>query len=131
MSIFRKLFMKHDSEDSSLDPGRTSSKQKNLVVVVFPQKLQGHGPDGKAIQEKLMKLVLSAATDKIIIDLSQNDFLDSAALGMMEIARRECITRGVRMVLAGVHGKILELFQIIRLDKVYTIYDSVAAAEDS
>jgi anti-anti-sigma factor len=64
-----------------------------------------------------------------ILDMAGVAFLDSA--GMSEIINHEvyCRDNGVRMALAGVVPRVLNMLQITRLDKVLTLAATVEDAE--
>ena len=64
-----------------------------------------------------------------ILDFSSVAYMDSA--GMSEIIGHEvyCRDKGVRMTLAGVTSRVLNMLKITRLDKVLTLAASVEEAE--
>jgi anti-sigma B factor antagonist len=64
-----------------------------------------------------------------ILDFSGVAYMDSA--GMSEIIGHEvhCRAKGVRMTLAGVNSRVLNMLKITRLDKVLTLTASVEEAE--
>ena len=65
----------------------------------------------------------------MILDFSGVAYMDSA--GMSEIIGHEvyCRDKGVRMTLAGVNSRVLNMLKITRLDKVLTLAASVEEAE--
>jgi anti-anti-sigma factor len=65
----------------------------------------------------------------MILDFSGVAYMDSA--GMSEIIGHEvyCRDKGVRMTLAGVTSRVLNMLKITRLDKVLTLAASVEEAE--
>jgi anti-anti-sigma factor len=53
---------------------------------------------------------------KQIFDLSQVPYMDSAGLGMIASQLARCQAAGVRLVLAGVSARVLELLRMTKLD---------------
>lgn len=65
---------------------------------------------------------------RLVIDLSGVTYMDSSGvatlLEAMQIARK----RGCRLVLCAIQPKVRAIFEIARLDMVFTIVDSTEAA---
>ncbi len=67
---------------------------------------------------------------RLIIDLSAVPYMDSSGVATlveaMQIARRN----GSKLVLSGLQVKVRSIFEIARLDMIFTIVDSVEEAAD-
>ncbi len=67
---------------------------------------------------------------RLIIDLSAVPYMDSSGVATlveaMQIARRN----GSKLVLCGLQVKVRSIFEIARLDMIFTIVDSVEEAAD-
>ena len=68
----------------------------------------------------------SAAT---IVDMSQVEHVDSVGLGAIVIGHVSHERAGRKLVLAGVPPRVSQLLKIAGLSPVFTIFDSVEAAE--
>jgi anti-sigma B factor antagonist len=78
-------------------------------------------------REQLIGLV-SRGERRIVVDLDGVDFLDSTGLGVLVGGLKRVRTHEGEMVLVCTKSRILKVFEITGLTKVFTIYDSVAAA---
>ena len=74
---------------------------------------------------------IDQAWGRIIIDLQNIDYMDSAGLGALVHAYTSCKLRGVRLVLVRVAGKNRELLHITRLLTVFDVYETTLEAERS
>jgi anti-anti-sigma factor len=64
-----------------------------------------------------------------IFDLTNVPYIDSAGLGMLVSQFSRCQGRGVRLVLAGVNPRVLQLLQITRLNNLLPMAATVEEAE--
>jgi anti-sigma B factor antagonist len=85
----------------------------------------------KYVQE-LNQRIEDAAGDRsisrVVIDLSMVQILPSMALGSLVEISRNCATRGQALKLAAASAKLRQVFAITRLDRAFTLVDSVEAA---
>ena len=63
-----------------------------------------------------------------IFDLSKVPYMDSAGLGMMVSHHVRCQRHGIRLILAGVSPRVLQLFQ---LTNVGNLFSMVATVEET
>lgn len=75
-----------------------------------------HGPFKQMIEE------LFAFKEKAVtIDLSNLDFIDSAGLGMLLLARDEAKKTNRELVLRHPKGQVKRMFGVTRFDKLFTV----------
>jgi anti-sigma B factor antagonist len=79
------------------------------------------------LREKLVELV-SQGKRQIIVDLESVDFLDSTGLGVLVGGLKRLRSHDGDLALVCTQHRILKVFEITGLTKVFTIYDSVEAA---
>jgi len=60
---------------------------------------------------------------KIIIDLNEVEYIDSSFLGALVSALKHAISAQSDIILVGLRKDIADLFALIRLDKVFKIYN--------
>lgn len=72
---------------------------------------------------EIISLIKSAQEKRIIFNLSECDFIDSAALGMFVIAHDEASTKSVDLAIKGVQGKVRDVMYAARFDSLYTFID--------
>lgn len=64
----------------------------------------------------------------IILDLSQVDYMDSTALGVLISLQRSCRMNGGALVLCGLESNLKRIFKMTMLDSVFSIRESVEEA---
>jgi anti-sigma B factor antagonist len=79
------------------------------------------------LREKLIELV-SEGTYDVVVDLENVDFLDSTGLGVLVGALKRVKAHDGSLSLVCTQDKILKIFKITGLTKVFPIHDSVEEA---
>ncbi|TCI96871.1 MULTISPECIES: STAS domain-containing protein [Aeromicrobium] len=74
---------------------------------------------------------VDAGRTRLIIDVEQVDFLDSTGLGVLVGALKRVRGEGGSLDIVCTHERILKIFSITGLDKVFGLHDSVPAAVSS
>jgi anti-sigma B factor antagonist len=69
--------------------------------------------------------------NRLILDLQNIDYIDSAGLGALAHAYVSCKRRGTRLVFVRVFGKNRELLKITKLLTVFDVYETTLEAERS
>jgi len=65
----------------------------------------------------------------LILDLSGVPYMDSAGMGAIINCYVSCQRHGRKLAVAGVNGRVIELFRMTKVDQLLTLVDSVAEAE--
>ena len=78
-------------------------------------------------RERLIELV-SEGKHKIVVDLEAVDFLDSTGLGVLVGGLKRLRSHDGDLSLVCTQSRILKVFEITGLTKVFAIHDSVEAA---
>jgi anti-sigma B factor antagonist len=79
------------------------------------------------LREKLIELV-SEGTYEVVVDLEKVDFLDSTGLGVLVGALKRVKAHDGGLALVCTQDKILKIFKITGLTKVFPIHASVDEA---
>ena len=58
---------------------------------------------------------------KLILDLSDLDYVDSSHLAAMVVCYKRVVERGGRVVFCGLNTSVRETFLVTRLDRIFTI----------
>ncbi len=74
-----------------------------------------------------MRQLTGDGLERIILDLTQVDFVDSSGLGAIVAAMKNLGT-DVRMDLAGLTPTVRKVFRLTRMDTVFQLFDTVDAA---
>lgn len=67
----------------------------------------------------------------LILDLTAVPYMDSAGMGAIINYFVSCQRAGRKLVVAGVNGRVLELFKMTKVDNLLTMVATVAEAEQS
>ncbi len=78
-------------------------------------------------RERLIELV-SEGKHQIVVDLEGVDFLDSTGLGVLVGGLKRLRSHGGDLYLVCTQSRILKVFEITGLTKVFSIYESVDEA---
>lgn len=79
------------------------------------------------LREKLVELV-SQGHHQVVVDLESVDFLDSTGLGVLVGGLKRLRSHEGDLTLVCTQHRILKVFEITGLTKVFSIHDSVDAA---
>lgn len=71
---------------------------------------------------------VDAGNQRLIIDVEKVDFLDSTGLGVLVGSLKRVRAEGGSLDIVCTHERILKIFDITGLDKVFGLHTSVAAA---
>ncbi|MGH1369810.1 MAG: STAS domain-containing protein [Maritimibacter sp.] len=94
------------------------------VISVAESRIDAAG----AIQFKdNMRELTEAGPDRVVLDLSKVDFLDSSGLGAVVAAMKQAGPEK-NLELAGLTPTVAKVFRLTRMDGVFSIHASVEAA---
>ena len=72
---------------------------------------------------EIVSMIKTGYNKKMIFNLGECDFIDSAALGMLVIAHDEAVAKKVNLVIKGVQGKVKDVLYAARFDTLYEFED--------
>ena len=107
------------------------------LSVTYAPGAEGQGVlkvKGPLIAENLslfMNAVRGEQSPTIILDLSQVPYVDSAGLGSLVSSYVSHHKAGRRFVLTGVNNRVLQLFQITRVEPLFLIFPTIWDAIDA
>lgn len=68
------------------------------------------------------------STDKLVIDLNAVRFVDSSGLGAMLSCLRQMTAKGGDLKLSGMSKQVRATFELVRMHRIFEIFDSSDAA---
>ena len=68
---------------------------------------------------------------RLVVDIEQVEFLDSTGLGVLVGALKKVRAQGGTLDIVCTHQRLLKIFQITGLDKVFGLHDSLADVRSS
>lgn len=80
------------------------------------------------VLRQALKQVLQAKPARLIVDLSSVPYMDSSGVATLVEAMQIARKNGTRMMLCALQDKVRSIFEIARLDTVFTIYATPEAA---
>jgi len=78
-----------------------------------------------------VKNLIAAGKQKIVLDMSNVTYIDSAGLGILVAAHVSAKTQGASISLCALGQKFREVLQLTRLLTIFDVYETRAAAVDS
>lgn len=88
------------------------------------------GEESNSFREKV-KSLLAAGKKKIILNLAQVGYIDSAGLGTLVATFHSARSQGAMLKLTNLGSKFKEVLQVTKLMTVFDTYDNEAAAIQS
>lgn len=75
-----------------------------------------------------LKKIQTGRPGKLVVDLAEVPYMDSSGVATLVEAMQISRKNGTRLVLCGMQSKVKSIFEIARLDTVFTIVPSLDAA---
>lgn len=114
----------NESNELIIDIDRS---EKGMVVSPKGEIDLGRSP---ALREQLGTLV-AEGPGRIIIDLSGVTYMDSSGVATLVEALQQCRTANISLTLCSLQDRVRSIFEIARLDMVFTIADSLEQAMEA
>lgn len=100
-------------------------QERGVAVVDVEGEVDLHGTP--RLREALTELV-KLADAKVVVNLTQVNYIDSSGLGVLVGAMKEAGKSGGKLVLTGLGREVRTVFELTRLSRFFDIYDTEAAA---
>jgi anti-sigma B factor antagonist len=85
------------------------------------------GDESNALRGQVKKM-LAAGNKKIVLNMDNVTYIDSAGLGALVAAHHSAHTQGATLKLSNLGSKFQEILQVTKLLTVFDVYPSEAAA---
>lgn len=106
---------------------RIDAKESDGVMVLTLAGRVTLGDESNQLRTKI-KEVLAQGKKRLVLDLGEVSYIDSAGLGTLVAAYTSARNEGGEIRLAGVTKKFNELLNITKLVTIFSVHDSVADA---
>ena len=103
-----------------------SVSRDNGVAVVAPTVRRLDASVAPAFKQAVVA-VIEGGEQRLVLDLSSVEFLDSSGLGAMVSILKALGGKGA-VAVCGAQGAVLALFKLTRMDKVFTLFATRADA---
>lgn len=101
------------------------SKMGNVVVTTV-REARVDAASGGDLHHALCRCI-DAGENKIVLDLSEVNFIDSTGLGAL-VASLKHMGKTGQLVLCGLGDAVITLFRLTRMDKIFRLFPDPAAA---
>lgn len=115
MRDFRENYME------STDPKVVIKYEDSVAVAVLTRERILEDNDIQDLEETLIPLIEQNPSIQLVIDFNKVRFLSSSVLGLLIRLSKKIYETGGRLRLCAISEKILEIFKITRLDKIFDI----------
>lgn len=106
--------------------------QSAAIATLTDEKILDEA-DIRALEGSIMPLIESSGNINLVLDFSNVKFLSSAVLGLLIRISRKIYESQGQFKLCAINPKILEIFKITRLDRVFDIhtdrYDAIRSLD--
>lgn len=109
---------------------RMAERDVNGVTVLDIEGRIVLGEESNAFREKV-KGLLASGKKKIVLNLAQVTYIDSAGLGTLVATFHSARSQGATLKLANLGAKFKEVLQVTKLMTVFDTYETEAAAIQS
>ena len=103
--------------------------QRNEKGVIVLNLSDNIASDGVAILKNFIKPYLEDQTvQTIIINLEKINFIDSSGIGLIISVFKKLLERKAKLILTNMNEKNIELFEMMHLNKILTLYETESEA---
>lgn len=106
---------------------KITSREVDGVGVVSLEGRIVLGEESNELREQV-KRMLAEGYKKIVLNMDNISYIDSAGLGTLVAAHHSARTQGASLKLSNLGTKFREILQVTKLLTVFDVYDSEAAA---
>jgi anti-sigma B factor antagonist len=92
------------------------------VLVVKPLEKRIDAFSATAFKGKMIDWI-TGGSNRIVLDLSEVDFIDSSGLGVI-VSSLKAVGKQGGLILCGIRETVLSLFRLTRMDRVFQIVSS-------
>ncbi len=93
---------------------------KDIFKAKLSEKITFSDLDGF---REMVKRMVESNSDSNIVDLADVEFIDSAGLGMLLLARDEISKVSSNLTLKAPQGQVLRMFNVARFDQMFDIVE--------
>ncbi|MGJ8624497.1 MAG: STAS domain-containing protein [Yoonia sp.] len=103
-----------------------TTQHPNDITVIRPGVERLTAVNAKAFKDAVVALI-EGGVSQLVLDFSDVSFVDSSGLGALVGVLKRIGHRG-DLVVCGLNSDVAQMFQICRMDKVFTVHNTVDAA---
>jgi sigma-B regulation protein RsbU (phosphoserine phosphatase) len=108
-----------------------AQEQKENILIITPEKESLDASDAPEFKDKVIELITESKSMSVVFDLNKLQFIDSSGLGSFLSVLRTLNARGGDLKLARMNGQIRTMFELVKMHKIFEIYNSTEDAIES
>ncbi len=105
-----------------------SHRTLEQVLVIVPNVEHLDANNTNDLKHQVSELIEQNAATCVVLDLREVQFVDSSGIGSLISLLRTIKSNNGQIALAGVTRTVQSVFEIVRLHKLFDIYDNVDEA---
>lgn len=109
---------------------KSKTEGKVLVVEFEDAKMLDEAVINE-VGNELTELVSQCEGKQMLLDFSTITFMSSSMIGKIVFLSKECKSKGVDLRLCSINSNVMEVFSLMNLDKVLSIYGTSEQAMES
>lgn len=121
LTIFKKYHM-------GGKPMEFAQEQKENVLIITPENDSLDASDAPQFKDKVIEIITENKSMSVVFDLNKLQFIDSSGLGSFLSVLRTLNSRGGDLKLARMNGQIQTMFELVKMHKIFKIYNSTEDA---
>jgi anti-sigma B factor antagonist len=118
--------LRSDEEESNVALKTTTREVDGVTVVALDGRIV-LGEESNALRERVKSLV-AEGKKKIVLNMANISFIDSAGLGTLVAAHHSAKGQGASLRLCHLGAKFSEVLQITKLMTIFEVYNTEAEA---
>jgi anti-sigma B factor antagonist len=103
----------------------TEKRNNKIVLALKEERIDAH--NSTELKDRLLK-ALEEDHRALVVDLSQVQFIDSSGLGALLSGYKNANLHASGFTLVGLQPRVMSMFELTRLHRVFEIYPSIEEA---
>ncbi|MCB1188795.1 MAG: STAS domain-containing protein [Leptospiraceae bacterium] len=103
-----------------------SEIQNKFTIIHLEGRMDVHYVQN--IEEEYLSLINNVGTSNLIINLEKVDFISSSALRIFVTTLKYCKERKIRLILTGVRNPVKKIFELVEMNSMFEISESLKTA---
>ena len=109
---------------------KLNTEEKNNVFIISLRDKRLDSRNAVEFKNLLLKLINEEKKKRILIDMNEIDFIDSAGLGAIVSALKN-IGKNGDLKIVNPRAQVKDMFELTRLNLVFNIFDNLEASLNS
>ena len=104
--------------------------EDGVTIISFNTPTMLAGPGLDEVSRSISETIVSQEPKSVVVDFSKVKFFSSQTLGILIEMRKKLSERNGEVVICGIDPQLYRVFKITNLDKIFTFFNDISAAEE-